>query len=394
MSMTRYFAWEYRGLMDVGAGCISQIGVRFQELGARRIGIITDKWLVNAGVVDMVKDILEFQGAPVVAGVYDKIEMDAQASIVNDCKRWCGENWVEGLLALGGGSVLDTAKAVKAMIGFGVQDINEIMRGTVGLHAGLIVQPLTFPHIAIPTTAGTGAESSPIAEIFFESAGMKGNLSHPHLPAQNVFLDPTVTYSLPPHLTAEAGCDALAHCMDGFFAANSNSFSDALALQAIRLIRKYLPTAVEQGQNVEARTQLLIASNMAMQAFVSAGGSGPIHTCSRAISARLNIPHGLADGVLISTVMKAADYHYAPRIVDFAAAFGTKLDGLPPQEYVEATVASLEEFKKQVNIPARFPQTLSDEDKNALLAQVFGDILGFRFLPGRMDQILELSFSH
>jgi len=395
MSMSQYFAFEYRGLLDVGAGSISQIGVRFENMGARRIGIITDRGLVDAGVVDMVKDVLDAQRFPVVAGVYDKIEVDAKSSIINDCIRWCGEMGVEGLLAVGGGSVMDSVKAVKTMMAYGVRDVTEIMRGTAGSHIGLKVRPITFPHIAVPTTAGTGAESSPVAVVLIEESDLKGSIMHPDLPANVAVLDPTVTYSLPPRLTAETGCDALSHCMEAYFCMNANSISDALALHAVRLIKKYLPIAIENGRNVEARTQMLIASNMAMQAYSMAATSAPIHNCSHAIGAKLHISHGLANGVLMSTVMKVLAPFYAMRITDFAQAFGVKTEGRTPDEITHATVEALEAFKKECGIPACFAQSLCTEDKEDLRIRIKADIAGFTFpLPMEaIDAIMALSFT-
>lgn len=396
MSMTQYFAWEYRGLLDVGAGSISQVGARFQAMGARRISIITDKGLVNAGVVDMVKDVIEVQGAPVVAGVYDKIEVDAKSSIINDCLRWCGELGVEGLLAIGGGSVLDSVKAVKTMMAFGVRDVAEVMRGTAGTHIGLVTHPIRFPHVAIPTTAGTGAESSPVAVVLLEESSLKGTIVHPDLPAPVACLDPQVTYSLPPRLTAETGCDALSHCMEALFAINANSIADALAIHAIKLIKKYLPIAIEEGRNVEARTQMLIASNMAMQAYSMAGASAPIHNCSHAIGAKLHISHGLANGVLMSTVMKVLAPFYILRIHEFASAFGLKTDGLSPEETLGAAIAAVEDFQKQCGIPPVFPLRLTTEDKEDLRTRIRADIAGFAFpLPMEaIDAIMALSFTN
>mgnify|MGYP001285192459 CR=1 FL=1 len=395
MSMTQYVAWEYRGVLDIGLGSISQIGAHFKALGARRIGIITDRGLVNAGVVDMVKDVIEVQGAPVVAGVYDKIEQDARALIINDCIRWCGANGVEGLLAVGGGSVLDSVKALKIMLGFGVRDVAELMRGTAGIHTGLVTQPLNFPHIAVPTTAGTGAESSPGAVVLVEEDGLKGNIMHPHLPAQVAVLDPQVTLSLPPRLTAETGCDALSHCLEAFFARNANSLSDALALHAIKLIRKYLPIAVKDGKNVEARMQMLIASNMGMQAYSKANGSAPIHNFAHAAGPKLNISHGLACGVFMSNVMKILFPLYLPRILEFAAAFGVKTDGLSAEQAYGFVLAAMEEFKKEIEIPEVFPYKLTPEDKEDLKSRVKTDIAGFRFpLPDEaINYVLDFSFS-
>ncbi len=379
MSMSQYFAWDYYSTLDVGAGSITHVGARFKAMGARRIAIVTDRGLVGAGVVDMVKDVIEVQGYPVVAGVYDKIEADAKASIINDCIQWVGEVGAEGILAIGGGSVQDSVKAIKTMLAFGVRDVEEVMRGTVGLYGGLEVKPLTFPHIAIPTTAGTGAETSPIAVIFLERSGLKGSIMHPQLGAQVAILDPQTTYSLPPRLTAETGCDALSHCMEAFFATNANSLSDALALHAVKLIKKYLPIAVENGKNVDARTQMLLASNMAMQAYAYAAAACPIHNCSHAIGAKLHIAHGLANGVLMDHVMRVLQVVYEPRTPEFAEAFGVKTAGLSSQEIFQATVEELGAFKQRVGIPAVFPIKLSPEDQSDLRFRISTDIAGFTF---------------
>jgi alcohol dehydrogenase class IV len=290
---------------------------------------------------------------------------------------------------------MDSVKAVKTMQAFGVRDVVEIMRGTAGMHTGLKTHPIHFPHIAIPTTAGTGAESSPVAVVLIEQSDLKGSIMHPDLPANVAVLDPTVTYSLPPRLTAETGCDALSHCMEAYFCMNSNSISDGLALHAAKLIKKYLPIAIEDGRNVAARTQMLIASNMAMQAYSMAATSAPIHNCSHAIGAKLHISHGLANGVLMSTVMKVLAPYYAMRIHDFAQAFGVKTDGQPPDEITAAMVTALEDFKKQCGIPAFFPQKLTAEDVADLRLRIKADIAGFTFpLPMEaIDAIMYLSFA-
>jgi alcohol dehydrogenase class IV len=145
-------------------------------MGCKRIGLITDEGLVKAGIVDQVLEIFEVQGQPPIVGIYDQIEPDAVMRIINDCARWCRENAVDGLLAVGGGSVLDSVKGVKAMLGMKVTDIREIMPGNIGPYLAPMGKPLNVPHIAIPTTAGTGSESSPLAVIYNEEQKVKGDL--------------------------------------------------------------------------------------------------------------------------------------------------------------------------------------------------------------------------
>jgi alcohol dehydrogenase class IV len=136
MATPKYFMWEYYSKVEVGAGCRSFIPQRFQHLGCQRVALITDPGIVQAGLVKMILDVFEAQGAVKIVGIYDKVEQDALMRIVNDCARWCRELAADGLLAVGGGSVLDTTKGVKAMMGMKVTDIRDIMPNNLGFYMG------------------------------------------------------------------------------------------------------------------------------------------------------------------------------------------------------------------------------------------------------------------
>jgi len=227
MATPKYFMWDYRSIVEVGSGCRTFIPQRFMDMGCKRIGLITDEGLIQAGVVDQVKDIFAAQGKPKIVGIYDRIEPDAVMRVVNDCARWCREMAVDGLLAVGGGSVLDTVKGVKALLGMGEVDIKEIMPGNIGPYMRPMGKPLNVPHIAVPTTAGTGSESSPIAVLYNEEAKIKGDLLHPYLPADYAFLDPDLTLGLPPKMTADTGFDALSHAVEAISSPGTNCMIDA-----------------------------------------------------------------------------------------------------------------------------------------------------------------------
>src|SRR5690606_34185819 len=141
MAIPKYFMWDFRSVVEVGPGCRTFVPQRFTDMGCKRIGLITDPGLVEAGVVEMVTDIFTAQGQPRIVGVYDKIEPDAVMRVINDCARWCRELAVDGLLAVGGGSVLDSVKGVKALLGMGEIDIREIMPGNVGPYLRPLGQP-------------------------------------------------------------------------------------------------------------------------------------------------------------------------------------------------------------------------------------------------------------
>jgi alcohol dehydrogenase class IV len=358
--------WDFRSKVEVGCGCRTFVPERFEEMGCKRIGLITDEGLVKAGIVDQVKEIFEVQGQPKIVGTYDKIEPDAVMRVINDCARWCREQAVDGLLAVGGGSVLDSVKGVKAMLGMKVIDIKEIMPGNIGPYLPPLGKPLNVPHIAIPTTAGTGSESSPVAVIYNEEMKVKGDLLHPYLPADYAFLDPDFTVGLPPKMTADTGFDALSHAVEAISSPGTNSMIDALSIQAIKLIMKYLPMVVQDGKNLEARTKMLVASNMAIMSFAMSGLFYPIHNVAHAIGGQLRIPHGEANAVLIPILMEQYPKHYLHNAEVLADAFGVQTDGSSPQDMVATVARTVRELQRKCGVKPQFAPEL-DEMTSQLL---------------------------
>jgi len=386
MAAPKYFLWDYRSIVEVGSGCRTFIPQRFIDMGCKRIGLITDEGLVKAGVVDQVKDIFTAQGQPKIVGVYDKIEPDAVMRVINDCARWCREMAVDGLLAVGGGSVLDSVKGVKALLGMGEVDIREIMPGNIGPYMRPMGKPLNVPHIAVPTTAGTGSESSPIAVIYNEDAKVKGDLLHPYLPADYAFLDPDLTLSLPPKMTADTGFDALSHAVEAISSPGTNCMIDALSVQAVKLICRYLPVAVADGRNLEARTKMLVASNMAIMSFAMSGLFYPIHNVAHAVGGQLRIPHGEANAVLIPILMEQYPKHYLNNAEVLAEAFGVNPEGLTREAMIAASAEKVRELQQQCGVSPKFDQTLDAGTQELMYWAVKFDPAGLFYpLP---DQVI------
>ncbi|HOB11941.1 MAG TPA: iron-containing alcohol dehydrogenase [Syntrophomonadaceae bacterium] len=380
MATPKYFLWDYRSIVEVGSGCRTFIPQRFIDMGCKRIGLITDEGLVKAGVVDQVKDIFIAQGQPKIVGVYDKIEPDAVMRVINDCACWCREMAVDGLLAVGGGSVLDSVKGVKALLGMGEVDIKEIMPGNIGPYMRPMGKPLNVPHIAVPTTAGTGSESSPIAVIYNEEVKVKGDLLHPYLPADYAFLDPDLTLGLPPKMTADTGFDALSHAVEAISSPGANCMIDALSIQTVKLICRYLPVAVADGRNLEARTKMLVASNMAIMSFAMSGLFYPIHNVAHAVGGQLRIPHGEANAVLIPILMEQYPKHYLNNAEVLADAFGVNTEGLTKEEMVAASAQKVRELQQKCGVGSKFTQPLDAEKKELMYWAIKFDPAGL-FYP-------------
>lgn len=379
MAIPKYFMWDFRSVVEVGCGCRTFVPQRFTDMGCKRIGLITDPGLVEAGVVDMVTDIFTAQGQPRIVGIYDKIEPDAVMRVINDCARWCRELAVDGLLAVGGGSVLDSVKGVKALLGMGEVDIREIMPGNVGPYLRPLGKPLNIPHIALPTTAGTGSESSPLAVIYNEEAKVKGDLLHPYLPADYAFLDPDLTVGLPPKMTADTGFDALSHAIEAISSPGTNCMIDGLSIQAIKLIFKYLPAAVETGRDLEARTKMLVASNMAIMSFAMSGLFYPIHNVAHAVGGQLRIPHGEANAVLIPILMEQYPKHYLPNAEALADALGIPAD-LTAEEIVAAAAGKVRQLQQKCGVKPQFTAELDQATRDLMFWAVRLDPAGL-FYP-------------
>ena len=343
-----YFQIFLRSQIHSGAGTCSLLPQFVRGTGGKRVVLFTDKGLNQAGITEKVKKILEMTSEPVqLVGIFDEIEQDAKAENVNHAAQFFRNHQADSLIALGGGSVLDTVKGVKWLLHLGKKDIREALRPVEQIKWPK-AQPIPIPHIAIPTTAGTGSEISLIAVIFHEKFRQKANLMHPYIAADIAILDPELTTSLPPKMTAATGMDALTHAVEAFFSPTAHPYTDAFAIQSIQLILEHLPVAVKDGNNLKAREKMLIASSMAITAFCFSLSAIPVHNLAHALGARFQIPHGLANAVLLPSVMKALPSFYQTRIKSFSRIIGIHSDSLL------AVTRFLRNFRNTVGLPDTF----------------------------------------
>jgi len=330
MSSTGYYQYNMRAVVHSGYGSIIRIPALLQGLGARRVLLISDAGLKAAGVVDRVAatfDTWQSGTMPTLAGIYTDISPDAGSSTVNACTAYARQIAADAILAVGGGSVLDAAKGVKYALHHQLLDIGDALQSGIRIEAWPAARHLGIPHLAVPTTAGTGAEVSTAAVILNEETGIKGGLAVPFLDADIAVLDPQLTLGLPPGLTASTGMDALTHALEGIASPSANPFTDAHCILAAQLIEQYLPIAVENGRDIEARTQMLTASCMAIDGYVAALNATPVHNCSHAFGALYHIPHGDANGIFLPIVMEALPELYIPNAERLARALN-----LPPSD--------------------------------------------------------------
>lgn len=384
---TTYSQFMMRTAVHSGAGARAVLPDLFRGMGAKRVVLFSDRGLEKAGLVDKVVEIFKTTprgSGPELTGVFLDIEQDAASTCVNSASAYVRQVGGDSLLALGGGSVLDTVKGVKYSIHKGLTDVNEAIPGGLAFHAWPEANFIPIPHIAVPTTAGTGAEVSPIAVIYNEAVRLKTNLIHPFINADMAVLDPELTVGLPPRITAFTGFDALTHAVEALASPTATPFTDAYALHAVRLIQAELPKAVRNGNDLNARMQLLQASTMAITAFSFALSAIPVHNFAHAYGALFRIPHGLANAVFLPHVMELLPQLYLPKIASLAEALGLDVRNKSPELVHVEVVQKVRDLLKEVGLPNDFHEfTITREGLEQTVRAVAADPAGvfFRLPP-------------
>ena len=379
MKKTSYYEFTHRSNIRSGAGTHILVPDLIHALGGRRPVLFSDKGLTQAGLTKKIERLFEMAPGIQLAGVFDDVTQDAKSSKINKGLKYFKECNGDSLIAIGGGSVLDTAKAIKWCLHKHVNRIEEALAGNVlevwpeAVHMGI-------PHISIATTAGTGAEISGISVVLNERLGVKCNLLNPFINSDIAILDPELTIGLPPKITAFTGMDALTHAIEGYFSNKSNAMADAFALHSAKMIRDNLPRAVSDGQDREARANMLQASAMAITSFALAFSTLPIHNMAHALGAKYGIPHGLANAILMPSVMKHLAPMYLPKVKEFAHAFG--MTDIPEKEEqcLEQCIDEIISLRRSVNLPDDFAEyEIEEADVKEIVMAVQNDPSGQAF---------------
>ena len=352
---TGYFEFWFRTRVHCAPGAIVRLPALLQSLGARRPFLLSDPGLARAGLVDRVRDVFALNRSanlPRLAGVFSEVSQDAGSDTVNAALAAARAAAADSIVALGGGSVLDAAKGVKYALSRGLIDICD------ALESGLRLEPegadFGVPHVAIPTTAGTGAEVTNGAVILNQRSGRKVLLVVPRLEADIAILDARLTTGLPPSITADTGMDALTHAVETLTNGIGNHFTDALAIKAIGVIEHALPRAVANGNDIQARDDLLQAASMACLALANATAAAPVHNCSHAFGAAMHVPHGRANGVLLPIVMEELGDFYRPYAARLAHAFGIEVGTASADEQRHAVIRRIRSLQEAVGMPRVF----------------------------------------
>ncbi|MEJ2101908.1 MAG: iron-containing alcohol dehydrogenase [Desulfobacterales bacterium] len=322
-----------------GAGSVSELPIEVSAFGKKAV-LVTDEGLMATGLVEQVQEKL----GELMVYTYADVPADSGMEVVDQGAREALSAGADVIVSLGGGSVIDTAKAMSIVMNEGGS-----IRDFQGLQ--MLTRP-QIPHIAVPTTAGTGSEVTSAAVIFDQEQGQKILVFEYFITPRVAILDPKITASLPPQLTAATGMDAMTHAVESYVSLQRNPISDAAALHAIRLIVNYLPLAVSNGSDLSARGQMQVAALLAGWAFSNAM-VGLAHAMAHSLGAVCRIPHGLANALILPQVMRYNQTEVPELMMDIAAAMGISIEELDTLAAGKAAADKMEGFLKQIGLTER-----------------------------------------
>lgn len=346
-----------------GGEALKEVVKEMDSLGMRRAVVVTDVTLKDH---PMVKSLVATLGER-KAGLFAEVIPDSSIQVVNRGVDVFRAAQADGLISIGGGSTMDTTKAIGVLAKKGKDDLREFLgRNKVG-------EPIV-PHIAIPTTSGTGSEVTMFATIKDHESKVKNLMSDPNLIPPVAILDPLLTVGLPPAMTAATGMDAMSHAIESLHAREYEPICDGLAQQAIRLIVQYLPRCLEKGDDLEARGMQAIASTMGGMAFQNAL-VGCVHGMAHALGGLYGLHHGLANAILLSHGMRFNMPVSAARYRQVGEAFGLDLRGKSDAQIGEMAVQAVENFTRQVGLPRRLSQVnIPKEDLGEVAKMAVADM--------------------
>ena len=387
MGMVEWFEFQMPGKVICAEHCIDSIGTEMDKAGGNKVLVVTDEGVEKAGLVRHVIDGME-SGNGEIVGVFNEVPPDSELQVVQACYEKALKLEADALISVGGGSSIDTAKAAAILMVEGDDLIDH--HSAVYMPRG----PLP-PHIAVPTTSGTGSESTCMAFILDKDQQLKLRFQAPELTPTVAMLDPVMTITMPPLLTASTGMDALAHCIEAIYSEMHQPISDSLGLHAIRLIARYLPAATGNGDYIEARTYMAIAANMAGIAFANSSTT-IVHAMANSVGGDFGVPHGVANAVLLPYGMEFnIDFmpeEVAPRLRMVAEALGLDVSGDDDITASKQAVDFIKRFAVELGLPRKLSEVGVPEDGLEIAARdamLDGSIFNNPGAP-ELEQVIDL----
>ena len=349
-----------------GPGARKELPGVINRLGFKKAMIVTDKGLIQYGVAKMVSDVLDEAGIPYE--IYSEVKPNPTVTNVQMGVEAFKKSGADCLVAIGGGSAMDTAK------GIGIIITNPAFADVVSLEGVAPTKHKSVPIIALPTTAGTAAETTINYVIIDEEKQKKMVCVDPNdIPCCSI-VDAELMYSLPKGTTAATGLDALTHAIEGYITKGAWEMSDMFEIEAIRMINKYLRTAVFEPTNPVGRNGMAVAQYIAGMAFSNVG-LGVVHGMAHPMGSLFDIPHGVANALLLPTIMEFNAPVCLDKYVEIAKAMDAYREGMTKEEAAEAACKAVRDLAIEVGIPQHLTEIgIKEEDIPALAEQAITDV--------------------
>jgi alcohol dehydrogenase class IV len=353
--MTYSANWNYPTNVKVGAGRINELGALCKSMGMTSPLLVTDPGLAALPMLQTVVD--DLNASELRCGLFSSIQANPTGQNVADGSAYYLEHNHDGVIAFGGGSAIDAGKAVALMVGQNrpIWDFEDVGDNWLRVNVKAMA-----PVVAVPTTAGTGSEVGRASVITDQENHIKKIIFHPAMLPAQVILDPELTVGLPPAITAATAMDALSHNLEALCSPFYHPMATGIAVEGIRLVQEYLPRAVADGTDIEARTQMLVCSSMGATAFQK--GLGAMHALAHPLGALYNAHHGMLNAILMVYVLKANRSKIESRIERLTHYLGFEEPGF------DAFLQWVIQLREQLGIP----HTLAAIDIDDSRAEIVG----------------------
>ena len=352
-----------------GLGVAENLGEHCKRFNATKVFFITDKYMAEKSPITPVL-LQSIKDAGLEVMVYSDVLPDPHIELVDSAAKILKEFNADLVVALGGGSPMDTAKAL-CLLARNEGSIAEYM------HKRKVADADGIPLICLPTTAGTGSEVTTGTVITDRQSEEKIGVNHPSMRPKMAIIDPNLQMSMPPSLTAATGMDALCHAIEAYVSTKADPMSDAMNLHAIKLIGENLRTAVANGKDVEARGNMAIASLMAGIGFAQAG-LGLVHGIAHCLGAMYHVPHGVANALMLPFVMEFNMIGNMKKYKNIAEALGIDVRNMTDREGAKKAVEAVFQLKKDLDIPRSLEQVGVRESD---IATIVKNSITYRMLP-------------
>lgn len=384
MALREYFEFYAPTKVMFGENLAHDVGAELEALGATAAMIVTDRGILDAGLVERVSESIERSDVDLVT-VYADVPVNSEVEVCRQISEIGMAHDIDALVSVGGGSVIDTVKGANILLGVG----GDLLEDWQGTH--LVPEPLK-KHVAVPTTAGTGAEVSLGAVIKNTPTGQKITFNSKYLLPDVAVLDPAMTTSMPPGLTAATGVDAFTHAIESFSSLEHSPAADAFGYYSVGAIFQNLPRAFEDGGDLEARGYMLVAANLSGTALSTTMSIGACHAMAHAAGGLSPVTHGVANAIILPVVMEYNLEDCPDRYAALAPAIGIDTTRMGPIEAARAFVDSVAEFIARFGLPRTLKEAGADP---ALAESMAEEAMGDGQMYGNpregdLDEILDL----